>query len=94
MLVLGRAHRLELVGHVLQEEQRSVVHARKPGAKAAGEGLLFVLPLDLLLLLLPVHPERRIGEEVVEGLSGELVLREAVAEADVIVAAVVVDLLH
>jgi len=49
---------------------------------------------DLLLLLLPVHAERRIGEEVVEGLARELVLGEAVAEADVVATAVVVDLLH
>ena len=50
--------------------------------------------LDLLLLLLPVHAEGRIGEEVVEGLARELVLGEAVAEADVVAAAVVVHLLH
>ena len=94
VLVLRRAHGLELVDHVLQEEQRAVVDARQPGAEAAVEAALVVLLLDLLLLLLPVHAEGRIGEEVVEGLARELVLGEAVAEADVVAAAVVVHLLH
>ena len=87
-------HGLELADHVLQEEQRAVVHARQPGAEAAVEAALVVLPLDLLLLLLPVHAEGRIGEEVVEGLARELVVGEAVAEAHVVAAAVVVHLLH
>ena len=58
--------------HVLQEEQRAVVHARQPGTEAAVKTTLVVLLLDLLLLLLPVHAEGRISEEVVEGLVGEL----------------------
>jgi hypothetical protein len=93
-LCCRRAHGLELVDHVLQEEQRAVVHARQPGAEAAVEAALVVLLLDLLLLLLPVHAEGRIGEEVVEGLARELVLGEAVAVADVVARAVVVHLLH
>ena len=79
---------------MLQEEQRAVVHTRQPGAEATVEAELVVLPLDLLLLLLPVHAEGRIGEQVVEGLARELVVGEAVAEAHVVAAAVVVDLLH
>ncbi len=94
MLVLRRAHGLELVDHVLQEKQRAVVHARQPGAEAAVEAALVALLLDLLLLLLPVHTEGRIGEEVVEGLGRELILGEAVAVAHVVAGAVVVHLLH
>ena len=45
---------------------------------------------DLLLLFLPVHTEGRIGEEVVEGLTLELVLGEAVAVPDVVADTVVV----
>ena len=56
--------------------------------------MLVVLLPQLLLLPLPVHPEGRVGEEVVEGLTGELVPREAVAEPDVVAGAVVVHLLH
>ena len=80
--------------HVLQEEQRAIVHARQPGAEAAVEAALVSLLLDLLLLLLPVHAEGRIGEEVVESLACKLVPGEAVAEADIVAAAVVVHLLH
>ena len=50
--------------------------------------------LDIILLPLPVHAEGRIGEEIVEGLTLELIVRKAVAEADTIAAAVVVNLLH
>jgi hypothetical protein len=94
VLVLRRAHGLELVDHVLQEEQRAIVHTREPGAKAAVEAALVVLLLDLLLLLLPVHAEGRIREEVVEGLTGKLIVREAVTESNILAAAIVIDLLH
>jgi len=76
-----------------REEQRTVVHARQARAEAAVEATLVVLLLDLLLLLLPVHAEGRIGKEVIKGLAREPVVREAVAEADVVGAAVVVHLL-
>ena len=67
VLALFRTHWFSnLSHHVLQEEQRAVVHARQPGAEAAVETALVVLLLDLLLLFLPVHAEGRIGEEVVE----------------------------
>ena len=71
VLVFRRPHEFELIDHVLQKEQRAVVHARQPGAEAAVEAALVVLLLDFLLLLLPVHAEGRIGEEVIEGLVGE-----------------------
>ena len=53
-----------------------------------------MLPLDLFLLLLPVHAKGWVGEQIIEGLARELVVGEAVAEANVIAAAVVVYLLH
>ena len=89
-----RPHRCSLVPHVLQEEQRTVVHPREPRAEAAVKATLVVLLPDLFLLLLPVHAEGRIGEEVVEGLVGELVLGEAVAVPNVVAGTVVVHLLH
>ena len=58
--------RLHLGDHVLEEEEAAVVDARQPGAEAAGEAELLVLVADLVLDLLPLHPERRIGEQVVE----------------------------
>ena len=94
MLEILRPNGLELVDHVLQKEQRAVVHAREPGAEAAVESTLVVLLLDLFLLFLPVHAEGWIGEEVVEGFAGELVFREAVAIPNVVSGAVVVHLLH
>ena len=94
MLVLRRPHRLPLVPHVLQEQQRAVVHARQPGTETAVEATPVVLLPDLLLLSLPVHAEGRIGEEVVESLVLELILGQAVAVPDVVTAAVVVHLLH
>src|SRR5262249_198187 len=84
MLVLVGQHGLELADHMLQEEQRAVVHTRQPGAEATSKAKLLVLPLDFLLLLLPVHPEGRVGEQIVKGLASELVLGEAVAEAHII----------
>jgi hypothetical protein len=56
-------HRLELADHVLQKEQRAVVDPRQPGPEPPSKPLLVVLPLDLLLLLLPVHAEGRVGQQ-------------------------------
>src|SRR5207253_10392197 len=70
------------------------VDTRQSGAEASVETPLFVLLLDLLLLLLPIHAEGWIREEIVEGLSRKLVVREAVAEANILTAAVVIHLLH
>jgi hypothetical protein len=66
-MLLGQ-HGLKLADHVLQEEQRAVIHTRQPGAEATSEAKLVVLPLDFLLLLLPVHTEGRVGEQIIEGL--------------------------
>ena len=78
VLLLLRLHRLELADHVLKKQQRAVVHARQAGAEAAVEAALLVLALDLLLLLLPVHAEGRIGEEVVERVGGASANRSSV----------------
>ena len=54
----------------------------QPGAEAAAEAELGVLGLDLVLHLLPLDPERRIGEQVVEAPVGMAVLGEGVAVDD------------
>src|SRR5207249_61009 len=94
MLVLGGAHELKLADHMLQKQQRPVIHARQAGAEAAGEAKLFVLPLDLLLLPLPIHSERRVSQKIVESLAIELILGETVAKANVVAAAIMVHLFH
>lgn len=43
-----------------------------------------MLVLDLVLDLLPLHPERWVGQHVVEGLAGVAVVGEGVAEGDVL----------
>ena len=55
MLVLGRPDGLELGDHVLQEEQRAVVHAREPGSEAAGEAELVVLRDDIGIATKDAH---------------------------------------
>ena len=83
----GGAH---LRDHVLQEEQRAIVDARQARAEAAVVAERVALVLDVLLLLLPLHAEGRIGEHVVErpflavGVAVEAVLGEGVAEDDVV----------
>ena len=94
VLLLGRSHRLELVDHVLEKEERAVVDPGQPGPEPPVEAALVVLALDLLLLLLPVDAERWVREEVVVALAGELVVGEAVSVLDVLASAIVVDLLH
>ena len=69
---------------MLEEEQRAVVDAGQPGAEAAAKALLLVLAADELLLGLPLHPEGRIGQHVVELVPGEMVVGEAIAESDVL----------
>ena len=81
-LALVRLHRLELADHVLEEEQRAVVHARQAGAETATEALLFMFGFDFLGLFLPVNAKGRVGEEVVEFVRAELVVVERVTEAD------------
>ena len=78
--VLGRPH---LRDQVQQEQQRAVADARQAGAEAAVEALLLGFLADLLLDLLPLHAEGRIGEHVVEVLARQAVVGERVAEDDV-----------
>ena len=53
------------------------------GGKAA-QLALFVLGLHRLLLPLPVDAERRVGDDVLEGVAGELILGQGVTEAHVV----------
>ena len=69
---------------VHQEQHRPVGDPRQAGSEAAIEALLLVLLADLLLDLLPLDAERRVGEHVVEALAVEAVVREGVAEDDVV----------
>ena len=71
--ILGRAH---LRDQVQQEQQRAVADARQARPEAAVEALLLGLLADLLLDLLPLDAERRIGEHVVEVLAGQAVGRQ------------------
>ena len=71
---------LHLRDHVLKEQQRAIIDRRQPRAETAGEAQLLVLLFDDLLLILPLHAERRVGEHVVELLAGEAVAGLAVAE--------------
>ena len=68
---------------MLEEEERAVVDPWQSRAEAAVEALSLRLLADLRLDLLPLDPERRIGEEVVESLAFEVVLGEGVAVGDV-----------
>ena len=55
----------------------------QPGPEAARESLGGVLVSDRVGHHLPLHPERGVGQQVVEALTLMLVVVEAVAEADV-----------
>ena len=63
---------LHLADHVLEEEERAVVDAGQAGAEATVEAELLVLVLDLLLDLLPLDAEGRVGEQVVERAAPEV----------------------
>ncbi len=93
VFLLCRPHGFELTDHVLQEQQRTIVHAWQSGAEPAVIAARLVLLLDVFLLLLPIDAERRVRQEVVERFSLESVLGEGVAKADVVATAVVIDLL-
>ncbi len=67
---------------MLKEQEAAVVDPRQPGPEATGEPLGLVLVADDPLDLLPFHAERRVGEQVVEGLPRKVVLRERVAHPD------------
>src|ERR1051325_2056782 len=94
MFVLDRAHRLKLGNHMLQEEQRTIVHTRQSGTEATIVATLVMLCLYFLLLLLPVHAERWIRKEIVERFAFELILGKTIAETNVAATAVVAHFLH
>ncbi|OQA27234.1 MAG: hypothetical protein BWY59_01131 [Verrucomicrobia bacterium ADurb.Bin345] len=75
---------LALAEHVEKEEQCAVIDPGQAGAEPAAEALLLVFLDDDILLGLPLHAERRVGQHVVEMLAVELVVGEAVAELDVV----------
>jgi hypothetical protein len=66
-----------------QEQQRAIRDARQAGAEATGMAHLLVLAADLLLDLLPLHAEGRVGQHVVELLRRVAVVGEGVAGDDV-----------
>jgi len=84
---VGAAH---LADHVLQEQQRAVVDARRAGTEAAVVAQVIALVLDIPLLLLPLHTEGRIGQHVIEAallallVVGMSVLGEGIAQGDVV----------
>ncbi len=55
---------VHLGNHVLEEQQRSVIDGRQPGAKTTGETHLLVLLLDDVLLIFPLHAKGRVGQQV------------------------------
>ena len=85
--ILRRAH---LRDHVLEEQQRAVIHPRQPSPEAPLVTERVRLLLDRLFLLLPSHAEGWIGEHIVEGVSVsrgvavELILGEGIATPDVV----------
>ncbi|MDQ1081472.1 hypothetical protein QE401_003998 [Pseudoroseomonas cervicalis] len=72
-----------LAQQVQQEQQGAVGDARQAGAEAAGMAELLGLLAHLLLHLLPLHAKGRVGQHVVELLSGMPVLGQGVAGHDV-----------
>ena len=79
----AQLHRFALGQQVHEEQQRTIAHARQAGTETAGEALLAVLGLYLLLYVLPLHTERRVGQAVVELFMGQVIVRQGVAEFDV-----------
>ena len=57
---------LHLRQHVLQEQQRPVIDPRQPRPESPVKAQQVPLLPDLALLLLPLNPERRIRQHVVE----------------------------
>ena len=67
-----------------QKQQRAIAYPWQSRSEAARKTKSIRLSLHLLLDLLPLHPEGRVGEHVVVFLIGQLVVGERVAEADVL----------
>src|SRR5262245_38479383 len=57
---------VKFANHVLQEKQRPIVPPAQAGPKATFFALLLVFVHYLLLLFLPVHAKRRVGQQVIE----------------------------
>ena len=66
VLVLLGLVRLKLAEHMLQEEQRAVVHPWQAGPESSAKAQLFMLALHHALLFFPVHPKRRVGQQIIE----------------------------
>ena len=74
---------LHVGDHVLQKQERPVVDPRQSRAEPPGETLGVMLIPDGTFDLLPLNPERRIGQQVVEPLTLVAVLGEGVPKLDV-----------
>src|SRR5260221_6067383 len=78
--IYGRPH---LGNEVQKKEQGPVAHARQTRSEPTIETHLVGFPADLLLDLLPLYSEGRIGEHVVEVLPRKTVVLEHVPDDDV-----------
>ena len=67
---------------MLEEQEASVVDPRGAGTEPPGEAFGLVFGSDVVGDHLPLHPERGVGEQVVESAAGVLVVVEAVPEPD------------
>jgi len=77
---MRRAH---LADEMQQEQQRAVRHTRQARAEAPVEALAFMFLADFFFDFFPLHPERGIGEHVVEFLVRVAVIGKRVAYNDV-----------
>ena len=67
---------------MLEEQEAAVVDPWGAGTEPSGEALGLVFGLDMVGDHLPLDPEGRVSQEVVEAAVGVLVVVEAVAEAN------------
>lgn len=67
---------------MLNKQQRPVRDSGQTGTEAPAEAPLLMFVRDLVLDLLPFDAERRIGDTLVEGLTGVAILGERIAEGD------------
>ena len=68
--------RLHVGDHVLQEKEPAVADSRKTSAETAGEAQRFGLSQYVRLNALPTSSKGRYGREVVEALSGVLIMAQ------------------